>query len=1760
MFRILTILPLLVTCFFAKAQVVANFSADTTKGCTPVTVQFFDASTGPVSSYYWTFGNGNTSTKKDPSAIFYKPGVYTVTLKVTDASGNSDTKTKTSYIEVFELPKADFAPLKTSGCVPLSVPFNNKSTKGSGDIDVVTWDFGDGNTLISNAGFHQYKHEGTYSVSLLVVDKNKCEDKIKKDNIISVWPVPETDFEADETYACSPPLDVQFKNTTGNLSSGDTYVWDFGDGTTSTSKDPKHTYTNSGSYTVKLTITNSKGCTKTKVMNSLINIKPLNVDFDISTLLGCLPLDISFTNKTTPDVSGLTYYWDLGNGKTAQTRNVSMKYENTGTYTISLTVSKGGKCNQKKTYSNAITVKPSPEPKIKLTDSTSCSVPFDVVIEDAGKGSTKWTWLLNENVVNTVRDPKIKITQFGDHVISLVAENNEGCKSDTIKQLISMKPINVSVSPDTMGCVPMSVTFRNTSDLDGKVMATQDWDFGDGTTKTVTDPNQTKVTHTYTSTGTYQVKLKVVTDEGCEGVALTTVKLGDKRPPKIETGLDTLCNSSQGEVLNWTDIKLRDSVDAVIWKLIPKTGKGGITDSSSKDKPPLRWNFKFDVKERDTGYYDVQLITVDRGCRDTAYLEDRIYILPPKAILKPLHDTCANDIMILANVSEYYDSINWQVNKWLHFDSILRVGTDTAKQVLLRAYNSTSKCIDSAEFVFEPKQTFSGGFSYDGDLCAPTNFTFNGSAPESYLSYLWVINGEDSFNSRSLSISFDQPGKYEVSYIATDTSATGGCKRGMQKVFNVTGPTVDGKIEGKPGCGPIDVKLTSYSDPKNFSKLYWKVGSDIYNAIQGTITIELYKPGPNDGVWPIQLIGQDSNGCMGSKSFEIEVYGTKNAELKINRFQDCEGLKYIFSPIFNDPVDDKNWTYKWDMGDGEGKSDLKVVNYVFKKSGKFAVKLYMTDENGCVTRLQDTLDIAQEVLKAKFFADSLIKDCPPLHVQFEDRSTLNGLRKIIKWEWDFGDGTTSRERYPSKLYLKAGSFDVSLKVTDEWGCVDSFTYPGFVLVNGPNGNYVFDKTEGCVPLDVTFEADTSQCTSFTWDFGDGNILKDKLKVTHTYQDTGRFIPLLTLSDRYGCTYTHPPIDTIYVYPLPLPDFNVATPCPGVPTNFVNTSLPTGYLANTSWDFGDGGSSEDRNPVHTYAKGGVYPVKLEVTTREGCTNDTLKYIELKGIDAKFSTAQSEVCVGSSIDIVDRSESDTTLVSWEWIINDTFHYSGPNPEITFDKVGPVKVQLIIEDAIGCRDTLLEQTLLKVGDTIPPVPTGLLRVSVMDDNTYLIDFKESTIPDFRSYYIYHNDGLEAQIYDRKETRFEMHNVNTLHNVYCGKVAVENSCGLVSDFQVDSNDCTVEVSAVGEVNQSRLNWNPYFGWNNVEKYYIYREHLDTPGNYFLLDSVSGNTFEYIDTNILCYATHHYRILASELAGNEQVSWSDTCAATPIYINSLPPNELVRATVQHDDYVRVEWLPTPFSKMPIDHYILEKSFDGIDYRMINSFPSTTFDADDHQVAVDDQSYFYRVRAVDVCDDESPHSNLAKTILLVADTGKFQRPYLYWSKYEGWDVGVDKYEIQRKEPDGSFFSLGYTNSGDDTTFYDKQTSLNERPHFCYRVIGYKVMEDNSEQVISISNEDCIDVHSWLYVPNAFTPNDDGLNDYFVTPGWYIKDYRIRIYNRWGEKLYESESLYRSWEGKYNGEVVENEAYLYIIETTGIDNIKRNYKGTVTVIR
>ena len=244
------------------AAPTADFTADPTSGCAPLTVNFSDASSGEITDWSWDFGDGTTSTEQNPTHTYNNPGNYTVSLTVT-GPGGSDTETKTDYITVYQPITADFSGSPTSGDAPLTVNFTDQST---GDVTAWSWDFGDGGTSTEQNPSHEYTAAGTYTVKLTASNSCDSDTKTKTDYITVTEPAgepPVADFTGSPTSGTAPLLVSFTDQSTNNPTS---WSWDFGDGGTSTEQNPQHEYANPGTYTVKLTASNDYGSdTNTKV-------------------------------------------------------------------------------------------------------------------------------------------------------------------------------------------------------------------------------------------------------------------------------------------------------------------------------------------------------------------------------------------------------------------------------------------------------------------------------------------------------------------------------------------------------------------------------------------------------------------------------------------------------------------------------------------------------------------------------------------------------------------------------------------------------------------------------------------------------------------------------------------------------------------------------------------------------------------------------------------------------------------------------------------------------------------------------------------------------------------------------------------------------------------------------------------------------------------------------------------------------------------------------------------------------------------------------------------------------------------------------------------------------------------------------------------------------------------------------------------------------------------------------------------------------
>ena len=322
--RIITVYP----------EVIAQFTADTTQGCNPLSVVFTNQSTGAF-AYSWDFGDANYSTQQNPSHTFYNlsdtNAVYYVSLIATSQFGCTDTAN--SQITVYPSPVANFIPSPLYQIFPDTTV--NIDSVSSG-YATYFWNFGDGDTSnLENPISHTYDTWGDYVITLKVCTEYNCCDSVSYTIKID-YSTPIADFTPIDTSGC-PPLDVLFINNSINT---DLYHWDFGDGGSSTDSVPTYTYYESGTFIVTLTASGPGGQADTTKTITVFN-RPY-VFFEIEPPFIYIPEQPVHCYNYFSE-NGATYFWDFnGDGfydtTVTEANDIYHYYEYKGDYNIILKV------------------------------------------------------------------------------------------------------------------------------------------------------------------------------------------------------------------------------------------------------------------------------------------------------------------------------------------------------------------------------------------------------------------------------------------------------------------------------------------------------------------------------------------------------------------------------------------------------------------------------------------------------------------------------------------------------------------------------------------------------------------------------------------------------------------------------------------------------------------------------------------------------------------------------------------------------------------------------------------------------------------------------------------------------------------------------------------------------------------------------------------------------------------------------------------------------------------------------------------------------------------------------------------------------------------------------------------------------------------------------------------------------------------------------------------------------------------------------
>ena len=290
--------------------------------------------------------------------------------------------------------------------------------------------------------------------------------------------------------------------------------------------------------------------------------------------------------------------------------------------------------------------------------------------------------------------------------------------------------------------------------------------------------------------------------------------------------------------------------------------------------------------------------------------------------------------------------------------------------------------------------------------------------------------------------------------------------------------------------------------------------------------------------------------------------------------------------------------------------------------------------------------------------------------QFTDRSTGNN---IVSWLWDFGNGNTSTEQNPVYTFNDVGPHTITLTVMDTAGCSDVSSQE---LTLTPKPTAAFEYAGDCTTPEVEFTDQSSgNAINRLWDFGDGATSTEENPV-HTYNSAGNYTVRLIVTEPSGCADTavaNISTDDLFM------DFSFETSCDELVVPF--TANGSSSIDSWQWNFGDGNTSSNPNPVHTYSDYGSYTVSLEVTTSEGCSDTIQKPLTLTpGPVADFT--QTGECGNFEVQFTDNSSG--SIESRQWDFGDGNISTVLNPAHTYSSEGEYTVTLVVIDSFGCSDT--------------------------------------------------------------------------------------------------------------------------------------------------------------------------------------------------------------------------------------------------------------------------------------------------------------------------------------------------------------------------------------------------------------------------------------------------------------------------------------------
>lgn len=1181
------------------AQPTARFTSNIVSGCVPILVDFIDQSTGNPNEWKWDLGNGTYSNLQNPSATYFNPGKYTVKLTVKNGN-NKDSLIKVSYIIVYGSPIVNFKANETIGCSPFTVNFLDATIAGLGTISTRQWDFGDGTLSNQQHPSHTYTLAGNYNVTLKVTNTNGCIATASKTNFIKNSTI--TAGFTNKLLANCTPNKIIFQNT--STSSGTiSYLWDFGDNTTSTISNPTHIFSAGGTYNVKLTVSNQFGC-RDSMIKQLQILDPVTAAFSADKLESCSPpLQVQFSNKELP---GNTYFWSFGDSIISTLSNPIHLYKDTGNFTVKLIIRNSNGCVDSVKKVNYIKIH-NPILEFGNLPDSSCQ-PFtkQLTVSCISKDSiSSYFWDFGDGTTSTSAEPYHTFSNLGYYNISVIGTAISGCK-DTVYMSnairVTSKPVANFSADIHESCAKTEIQFTNLSTGATKYR----WDFGDFSVSHEKNPK-----HRYSDTGWMTVTL-VAMNGGCTDTVVFRKYIHIK--PAVAKFIGSL-NCTTPFVRSF--VSLSRGASRLLWDFGDGTTSTEIAPSHTYPKE---------------GDFDVTLYVWNdsTGCDHSSTKTAKILITTPTFFAS---DTvvCRGDTVkfssSLTNPDVY--SFAWSFgdgtkrldtssNKVTHIYK--QSGVYTVKLITTNLLNCRDTLVKSRYIsVTAPQANFS---VIDTIACvnSPLFFTDNSSPGDNPLQK-WIWNyGDgkiDTLTNKPFSHTFKTEGKFPISLKVVDNK---GCsdKQTLSSSIQILKLNAKFTLSDTLACPDFPVKFTcATSNPGIFYK--WDFGDGTSSTLQ--TPTHSYSA---EGRYTVKVYIRNKTGCEDS-CIIVNAIRIGKTVAKFNMsdsFRTCPPLLIQFTNLSSNYREEY-----WDFGDNTS-TNTHNPSHFYTYPGVYTVTLYAKGAGGCIDTMQKKITVNGPTGILKYVP---LKSCKPYNVDFKIKST-----DAVSYVWDFNDGNTiaNSDTAIRYTYSDSGTFIPKIILVDNVGCRVPLTGLDTIINLFANASFLFPDNIICTQNEVAFvNTSTTNDTKATylWDFGDNTTSTTKNPV-HQYLVQGIYYPTLTITTSNGCSGQYK--SNIPVKVVPSSGIEILTSGNGCAplTATVNGSSTEEVATFISWhwDLGNGKTSDLQfPPPQLYNTAGSYNLTLTAVNSNGCPRTVQKIIEAYKVPEIKVSNDTLLCKGQSV---------------------------------------------------------------------------------------------------------------------------------------------------------------------------------------------------------------------------------------------------------------------------------------------------------------------------------------------------------------------------------------------------------------------------------------------------------------------------------------------------------------------------------------------------